>query len=165
MRQLIAIAYSDPLHAEETRLKLLKMQQEYLLELEDIVIAVKREDGKVKLQQAVNMTAAGAIQGGFLGALIGLLFLNPLLGLAIGAASGAVGGALTDVGIDDEMMTQLAESLQPGSAVLFALMHDMTVDRVIDELAGAGGMVLKTSLKHDDENALRQALAAGQATP
>jgi flagellar motility protein MotE (MotC chaperone) len=41
-----------------------KLQSEYLLDLEDAVVAVKDEKGKVKLHQAVNLTAAGAVSGG-----------------------------------------------------------------------------------------------------
>jgi uncharacterized membrane protein len=61
-----------------------KLQSEYLLDLEDAVVAVKDKKGQVKLRQAVNLTAAGAVSGGFWGSLIGLIFLNPLLGLAMG---------------------------------------------------------------------------------
>jgi uncharacterized membrane protein len=80
--------------------------------LEDAVVAVKDEKGKVKLHQALNLTAAGAASGGFWGALIGLIFLNPLLGLAVGAAAGA-SGALTDVGIDDKFMKDLIRPTYP----------------------------------------------------
>ena len=73
------------------------MQKDYLIDLEDAVVAVKDQKGKVRLHQAVNVTAAGAVSGGFRGALVGMLFLNPLLGMAMGATAGAVSGALTDV--------------------------------------------------------------------
>jgi uncharacterized membrane protein len=53
--------------AEEVRLKLRKMQKDYLIDLEDAVVAVKNEKGKVKLHQAVNLTAAGAVGGGGFG--------------------------------------------------------------------------------------------------
>ena len=45
--------------------------------LEDAVVGVKDEKGTVKLHQAVNLTATGAVSGGFWGTLIGLIFLNP----------------------------------------------------------------------------------------
>jgi len=48
-----------------------------------------------------------------------LIFLVPLVGAAIGAASGALGGWLTDVGVNDTFMKEVAESLQPGNAALF----------------------------------------------
>ena len=91
----------DQFKAEEVRLSLMKMQKDYLIDLEDAVVAVKDQNGKGRLHQAVNLTAAGAVSGGFWGSLIGLMFLNPLLGMAMGAAAGAVSGALTDVGIHE----------------------------------------------------------------
>ena len=96
MADLIVIEYDDMHQAEEVRLRLQRMQKDYLIDLADAVVAVKDEQGKVKLHQIHNLTASGAISGGFWGTLIGLIFLNPLLGMAAGAAAGAVGGALTD---------------------------------------------------------------------
>jgi len=44
-----------------------RCKKDYLIDLEDAVVAVKDEKGKVKLHQAVNLTAAGAVSGGFWG--------------------------------------------------------------------------------------------------
>lgn len=163
MSDLIVVGYDDAFKAEEVRLKLLKMQKEYLVDLEDAVVAVKDKDGKVKLRQMYHMAASGAIGGGFWGALIGLIFMMPVLGAVVGAASGAAAGALSDVGIDDDFMKKLAETLTPGSSVLFVLIRKMTEDKVLDELKGTGGKVLQTSLSHDDEAKLKDALAAASA--
>jgi uncharacterized membrane protein len=162
MSNLVVIAYDDQFKAEEVRLMLLKMQKEYLIDMEDAVVAVKDDKGKVKLHQAINLTAAGAASGGFWGALIGLIFLNPLLGLAVGATAGAVSGALTDVGIDDKFMKELAETMHAGSSVLFILVRRATPDKVLEELKGTGGKVLRTSLSHDDEAKLQEALSAAK---
>jgi uncharacterized membrane protein len=160
MATLVVIEYNDQYKAEETRLKLRKMQQDYLIDLEDAVVVVKDDKGKIKLHQAVNLTAAGAMSGGFWGALIGLIFLNPLLGMAVGASAGAVSGALTDVGINDRFMKDLAAGLPSGSSALFVLVRKATPDRVLEELKGTGGTVLKTSLSHEDEAKLQAALSA-----
>ena len=166
MADLVVIGYDDQHKAEEVRLALLKMQREYLIDLEDAVVAVKKDDGKIKLLQAYNLTAAGAVSGGFWGTLIGLLFLNPLLGMAAGAAAGAVSGALSDVGIDDKFMKQLAEELKPGNSALFVLVRKATPDKVLEEIRGFGGKVLRTSLTHDKETKLQAALdAAKEAAP
>src|SRR5262249_20920326 len=135
----------------------------YLLDLEDAVVVVKDEKGKVKLNQAVNLTATGAASGGFWGTLIGLIFLNPLLGFAVGATAGAVTGALTDVGINDHFMKELAGAMAPGSSTLFVLVRKATPDKVLEELKGTGGQVLKTSLSHEDEAKLQAALSAARA--
>ena len=160
MSNLVVIGYDDPFKAEEVRLMLRKMQKNYLIDLEDAVVAVKDEQGKVSLHQTVNTTAAGAMRGGFWGSLIGLIFLNPILGAAVGAAAGAVSGALTDVGIDDKFMKELAATMKPGSSVLFVLVRKSTPDKVLDEVKGTGGKILKTSLSHDDEAKLQAALSA-----
>lgn len=158
MSTLVVIEYDDLHKAEEVRLLLLKMQKDYLIDLEDAVVAVKDKDGKVKLNQIHNLTAAGAVSGGLWGTLIGLIFLNPLLGFAAGAAAGAVSGALTDVGINDKFMKELAESFQPGTSALFVLVRKATPDKVLQELQGMGGKVLKTSLTREDEKKLQAAL-------
>lgn len=158
MSHLIAIAFDDEFRADEVRTELLRMQREHLVELEDAVTAVRRRDGEVKLRQLYNLTAGGAVTGGFWGTLIGLLFLHPLFGMAAGAAVGAVGGALTDIGIDDRFMKELAERTSQGSSVLFVLVRQATPDKVMDELARMGGHVLYTSLSHEDERRLQAAL-------
>lgn len=159
MSTFVAIGYDDPHKALEVRLALVKLQREYLISMEDAVVAVKNDAGKIKLHQAVNLTAAGAISGGFWGSLIGLLFLNPLLGAAVGASAGAASGALTDVGINDDFMKKLADSLKPNSSVLFVLVRDMTPDKVVDEIKGFGGTIIQTSLSHEDQDKLQTALS------
>jgi uncharacterized membrane protein len=159
MSDLIAVAYDDEYKAEEVRLALIKLQKEYLIELEDAAVVVKNKEGKVQLKQAVNLTAAGAVSGSFWGMLIGVLFLNPLLGAAVGAASGAVGGAITDIGVDDEFMKQLGETLTPGTSALFVLVKKATPDKVLAEVAPYGGRVLQTSLSKAEEDQLREVLA------
>ena len=160
MANLIVIGFDDQHKAEEVRLTLLRLQREYLVDLEDAVVAVKQENGKIKLNQAVSLTAAGAVSGGLWGSLIGLLFMSPLLGAAVGAAAGAVSGSLTDIGIDDKFMKDLSEQLQPGHSALFVLVRKATPDKVLQELSGVGGTLLKTSLTHEQESKLQDALSA-----
>lgn len=163
MSTLVVVAYPSLYKAEEVRLQLLKMQKEYLLDLEDAAIAVKQDNGKVKLHQLFNLTATGAAGGGFWGLLIGLLFLNPLLGVAVGAGAGAVSGALADVGVNDTFMKDLADKLQPGSSMLFILFRNITFDKALEELKGTGGTIIQTSLSHEDEARLRAALDGEEA--
>lgn len=163
MSDLVVIVYPTEEKAEAIRHKLLSLQKEYLIELSDAVIAVKQDSGRVKLIQLINTTAVGVVSGGFWGLLIGSLFLMPLLGASLGAASGALSGALNDFGINDGFMRKLATTLKPESAALFLLIRRMTADKVLEELKGSGGTVLKTSLDHTKEQVLRDALAASPA--
>ncbi|MFC0218461.1 putative membrane protein [Pseudochelatococcus lubricantis] len=166
MSDLIFIAFPTEEKAVEVRKRLLELQQEYLIELGDAVIAVKEADGNIRLNQLLNLTATGAVSGALWGALVGLIFLNPLLGTAVGAGAGALSGKLTDVGINDEFMKEAAQALQPGTAGLFLLVRKVTGDKVLKEFEGVGGTVVSTSLDEEKETALRQALAGHvAATP
>jgi uncharacterized membrane protein len=160
MATLVVIGYENEMKAEEVRLALLKMQKEYLIDLADAVVVVRDAQGKVRLRQMYNLTAAGAASGGFWGMLVGMLFLNPLFGFAIGAAAGAVSGALRDIGIDDNFMKDLAATLKPGTAALCVLVHHMTPDKVVEEIKKFGGTVIKTNLSHEQEAKLQAALSS-----
>ena len=158
MADLIAVAFDDQSKAFDLRGRLVELQKEYLIDMGDVVVVTRNDKGKVHLHQATNLTAAGAVGGGFWGMLIGMLFLNPLFGFAVGTGAGVLSGYLSDIGIDDKFMKQIGEELTPGSAALFVLVRKATGDKVRDSLSDfAGtGTVLQTSLDKDTEEALRQ---------
>jgi uncharacterized membrane protein len=163
MSDLVVISFPNEAKAEQVRQKLIAMQKDYLIELGDAVIVVKDDKGRIKLNQLLNTTAAGAVSGTFWGTLIGLIFLIPFAGAAVGAASGVIAGALTDAGINDKWMKETATAIKPGTAALFVLVRKATADKVLERLRGEGGVVMKTSLDHTKEAALQAALAGVQA--
>ena len=158
MSNLVVVGFDDESTAFTMRAELIKMQKDYLIEMEDVVVVTKDEKDQVKLHQAVNLTASGAVGGSFWGMLIGFLFLNPLAGAAIGAGAGALGGKLSDIGINDKFMKELAETFTPGSAALCVLVRKSTPDKVLERLKGFKGKVLQTSLTKDREEELRKVL-------
>ena len=131
------------------------------IELDDLVIVERKDDGKVKLHQP-SLAGLGAASGALWGGLIGLIFLVPLFGMAIGAASGAAGGALSDTGVDDDFMKRLGEELAPGKAALIVLVRKVSADKVLPEIK-VPGTVIQTSLSNEDEQRLQQALDAARA--
>ena len=158
MSELVVIGFENETRAFEMRAELAKLQKEYLIEMEDVVVVTKDDKGKVKLHQAVNLTAAGAVGGSFWGMLIGMIFLNPLMGAAVGAGAGALSGKLSDAGISDQFMKELGETFKPETSALFVLVRKATPDKVLEQLKGFKGNVIKTSLTADKEEALRKVL-------
>jgi uncharacterized membrane protein len=165
MSDLIAVAYPDRPTAERVRTELARLTREHVIEIEDAVVATREPNGKVKLHQAVNPTGSGAAGGALWGGLIGLIFLAPLLGAAIGAAAGAAGGALTDLGIEDNFMKELGQSLPDRGAALFVLVRQVTPDKVIPRISQYGGKIIQTSLSNESEQRLQEALDATASTP
>ncbi len=162
MSKLIAITFDDHATAFELRSDLVRMQSDYLITLDDAVVVTSNDKGQTKLHQAINLTATGAVSGGWWGLLIGMIFLNPLLGTAIGVGTGALTGALSDVGIDDKFMKDVGKSLGPNHATVFVLVRDLTEDKVLEGLEKyrGKGKVFTTSLSRKDEQALRDILEA-----
>ena len=162
MSDLVVIGLENEADAFEMRAALVRLQSQYLIEMEDVVVVTRDPQGKVQLHQALNLTAAGALRGTLWGSLIGLLFLNPLLGAVVGGGTGALSGALTDIGINDQFMKDLGATLTPGTSALFVLVRKSTPDKVLEGLKGFSGKgrVLQTSLTRDKEEELRRFMEA-----
>ncbi len=162
MNGLIAIGYPNQVTANEALARLIDLQKQMIIELDDAVVVERRQDGKVKLHQASGSTAArGAAGGAMWGGLIGLIFFAPLLGMAIGAGTGALAGAATDTGVSDTFMHELGDRLAPGNAALVLLVRSATMDKVLEQMHGQyGGTLLQTSLSKEDEEALKTAATA-----
>jgi uncharacterized membrane protein len=153
---LVAIAYKDVPTAQQVASNLGEAVKAHEIELDDVVVVERKDDGKVKLHQP-SLAGAGAVGGALWGGLIGLIFFMPLLGMALGAAGGAAGGALSDAGVDDDFMKRLGEELQPGGAALILLVRKVSIDKVLPKVQ-IPGTVLQTSLSDENEQALQEAL-------
>src|SRR3954469_17202519 len=167
MSNLVAVAYPDETTAREVAQTLMDLQKEHSIELEDLAIAVRQDDGKIKLRQTFKPGASGATGGALWGGLIGLIFFMPLVGAAIGGAAGAArregapaaaAGAATDVGVDDNFMKDLGAKLQSGGAAVFVLVRQSTPDKVLPRISQYGGEVIHSSLSEDAEETLQEAL-------
>jgi uncharacterized membrane protein len=165
MAELIVIGYDTAEKADAARTELFGLSKEYLVEVGDAVIATRDADGKIKLNQMLNLWAVGAAGGSLWGLLAGFLFFNPLLGAVGGAAAGAVAAALNDYGIGDDFMRDVAGVLRPGQAALFILATRVSSERVIERLARHGGKVLRTNLDRSQEDRLRAAFGQAAAAP
>src|SRR5690348_11545255 len=163
MSELVVVGFDNPEEADRVLLKLSKLKREYLIDLEDAVVVVRDEGGKIHLKQSINLVSVGAtsgfLSGSLWGTLVGLLFLNPLAGFvvggAFGAGAGALSGSLADYGINDGFIKSVAETIPPNSSALFILVRKAQPERVLAELSGLKGKILRTSLSPDQEKKLQ----------
>ncbi|MEO9125574.1 MAG: DUF1269 domain-containing protein [Microcoleus sp.] len=157
MSDLIVIGFKDEFKADEVLLDLRKLERDYLIALEDAAIVVRNKDGKVKIKQTQELIADGAIEGGFWGLLLGVIFFNSILGI-FGLAVGALSGAMQDIGINDNFIREIGETIAPGTSAIFVLVQKSTPDKVLDDLSKFEGKVLRTSLSKEDEAKLQAVL-------
>src|SRR4051794_9068050 len=144
MSDLVAIAYKDVASARDVARNVVEAQKAHLIELDDLVVVERRENGKIKLHQPSN-TGVGALSGAAWGGLIGLIFLVPLFGMAIGAATGAAAGAASDTGVDDRFMRELGARLEDGGAALILLVRTVNAEKLLPQIK-IPGEILQTSL-------------------
>lgn len=163
MSDLIVVGFKDEFKADEVMNELRKLQSQYLVDLEDAAVVVRNQEGKVKIKQAQELVAAGAVSGSYWGILLSVIFFNPIFAL-VGAAAGALSGALSDIGIDDNFMRDLGSTIEPGTSAIFVLIRKSTPDRVLEDLSKFEGKVLRTSLSKEDEAKLQAALTKTPAT-
>lgn len=158
MADLIVLGFSDKEKAEAVMRLAKDLSRQELLDLEDSAVAWRTADGKMHVHQTYSTTAAGAAGGALWGTLFGLLFLMPVFGAAVGAATGAIAGKLSDIGMNDGFVKEVAATLEPGRAAVFALVRSSTPDRVRDALRPFQPTVIRTSLTKEREEDLVAAL-------
>jgi uncharacterized membrane protein len=172
MSELVVVGFKDAEEADRVLFRLNKLKKAHLMDLEDAVVVIRDEAGKVHLKQSINLTAAEGfafVSGSLWGALVGLLFLHPIagfvLGGAIGASARALSGSLSDYGIDDDFIKSLGETIPVNSSALFILVCKAEPEKILAEFSSVKGKVLRTSLSPEQEKKLREALADSTTAP
>lgn len=160
---VIALQFREPLMAQEALLAAVRLRSKDRLGLEDAAIVAKDEGGKVRIQQTRDLDAVqGASSGLWLGVLAGLFVPGGvLIGGALGAALGGLWAKLRDIGIADDRMKELGESLPAGHAALFMLVRDAHRFHAMAELRRFPATLLYDTLGEADHDAVVEALAAG----
>src|ERR1700722_14084343 len=161
MSDLIVIGYPDEARAMEVWDELVKLQNDYLVDLEDAAIVRRDKNGKLHVTTPAHHAVAwGTFSGLFWGVLIGLLFLWPLAPL-VGVAGGIMGaalGAAGDLGIKEDFKQRVQDLVQPGTSAIFVIARKITPDKFEEALRPYGGTVLRTSLSREQEEELMKSL-------
>ena len=159
MKNLVVLAFENEYTAEQVKARLLELQNQGLIILDDLVVVIRHSDGRSEVKQARTVATGAALGGAFWGMLIGLLFLSPILGAAIGAGIGAVVGHYRDLGVDEKFMKEVGSALKPGTSGVFFLTSQVTADRVVENLKEYHPTVIRTNLTSEQEARLRQAFS------
>src|ERR1700691_1756095 len=161
MSDLIFICYADEATAQKVWKDLVKLQHDYLVDLEDAAIIRRDQKGKLHITTPAHHAVAwGSFSGLFWGVLIGLLFLFPLAPL-VGVAGGIMGaalGAAENLGIKDDFKQRVQDMLEPGTSAILVILRKATYDKFVEALRPYGGTILRTSLPHEAEEQLMKIL-------
>jgi uncharacterized membrane protein len=169
MRGLVVVGFQGTHRAAEVLGQLLELNASWTtdLNLHDAVAVYRARDGRLRVDESVQVTSAeGAVSGGLVGALIGSLLAAPFTGGASTAAAAAVlgTGAVTfgatgavigheeaadlkaRYGISEEFVQQVGGVVQPGQSALFVMATAFDPQDVASRFRGYGGTILYTDL-------------------
>lgn len=164
---LVAIVFDTIGRADEVLVNVTNLVREGVLGVTDAVVIMKDASGRGRVRQTVEITPGrGAIIGGWLGLFAGL-FAGPAAPLVIagGAAAGALYGKLTDRGLDDGWIKDMATWLQPEHSALLLLGHVNDKAVALRELGRYEGRVVATDLPTWARAELEAALAEHRVEP
>jgi uncharacterized membrane protein len=164
MTDMVVLSFDGVDTASNARNRLIELNNQFLLRLDQAVEVVRTPDGQVKIKEEPRLTGLGAVGGAFWGLLIGLIFFIPAAGFLVGTASGAIAGHFAKAGITKEYMQQIQSAIQPGQSALFILADNVKLDRVIPMMTEYHPKVLRTSLSTDQEAKLREAFGGSTKT-
>lgn len=147
--ELVVVTFDEADKAGEARRLLKNLTDKSDIELRDIAVLVKEQNGKTTLKETADVDAKqGALFGAVVGGLIGLLGgpAGVVLGAAAGAATGRVTADRIDRGFSDEYLEKIQGALQPGSSALVTLVESKSVDNVAEALADLNGQLVRQQL-------------------
>ena len=120
MSYLTVITFDDEQQAGLVRESIGQLEDTGNISLDDSVVIVKDQKGKIHIKNEMDRgVAVGAVGGSLIGLMITSIFF-PLAGLVIGAVGGALVGKSLGDHVDKGFVKQVTGSMQPGSSAIFS---------------------------------------------
>lgn len=162
--QLLAAIYPDREHAKTIFDMLHQMHRATRIDLVDSALVTRSRDGKVKIEETKELTAAkGARRGAIITGVLGLIYPPSLIGsVLVGGAAGAIAGRARDTGIKHPQLQEIADRLEPGKAAVIALTGDASTVRVQGALEGYEGALIVRALDDEALKELYKAAGTGE---
>ncbi len=159
MSNIIVITFDNEDEAKQVRESLKKVDRGGYLSLDDSAVVVRDQAGKYHVHNELDRgVKVGALGGGLLGLLLGVVFA-PIGALLLGAAAGGLIGSSFDLGISKRFIKDVEASMDPGTSAIFFIVRDADPTMALSSLKPYKGEVYHTSLDPDDEEHLRKILS------
>ncbi len=144
MDKILVIVFDSESKAYEGSRALQDLQNEGSIWLYAKAVIARDASGKVEVKQAGDTGPVGTAVGLLTGILIGLI--GGPVGLAIGASAGTLGGLAYDVanvGVSEDFLNEVGQSLKPGKAAVVAEVWEEWVLPADTRMEALGGVVFR----------------------
>jgi uncharacterized membrane protein len=149
---IIIVTWHDMERADKALEGLRSWQKEGLVDVKDAVVVRKDEAGEIKIEETQEFTASrGAVAGGVAGAVIGLMIGGPIGGALLGGAAGALVAKKVDIGVSNDTIEAVSESMENASSAILAQLKDANKDALAAAIRQSGGKLHELSISDDAE--------------
>ena len=154
MTHTFVVVTFDDMDKADQMLKIMKdLEHERKLTLDDAAILVKNEEGELRVKDLGEFTAKrGAVTGGVAGLVVGTILGGPIGGVILGAAAGAFAGNKMDLGISNDKIEAVGESMEQAGSAFFAKIEAADMELLTIVLKQSGGTLHELTV--DDETVL-----------
>lgn len=129
--QVVIAAFRDEQSANKVLEELKQAKKQGLIEIRDAAVLTKDMQGKLHIKDTKDWGfGKGALAGGVVGVVAGLLAGPVGWGLLGGALIGGVAAKMADGGFDNKRLEQLGAKLTPGSSAIVAVIDHIWVAQV-----------------------------------
>ncbi len=163
MTALTVVRFPTADDAEPMLHTLQSLQQQQMIKIQDaarVVWPPGAERPEIKHLPELNFVDRSILDDAFWRLLFGLIFFAPLLTLTANGSSGALVSQFADYGLDDDFIKRVRDKVTEGTAALFLLSGDDTLDRIVDAGADMTFEIIATNLSRAEEERLRETFAA-----
>jgi len=149
--EVVLAAFNDEDAAEKALGQLKQAKKERLIGIRNAAVLWKDDKGKLHFKETADMRGGkGAVIGGVIGGVVGLVFPPSILAsAAVGAAIGGFSAKLHDAGFPDDRLREVGKGLKPNTSALIAVIEDVWVREVEDELKQYGADVVTEAVRAD----------------
>lgn len=159
---IIVLTFEDTKAGNEALKSLKHWQKEKQIEIGDAAVIVKDDKGKLKVKDTEDFTTKrGAVFGGMAGVTVGFMVGGPIGGLLLGAAAGALAGKKIDLGLPDDKIKAIGESMHNSSSAIIAEIKSGNMDLIAAAIRKSDGTLHEFTVSDDAQWDLNDAMAKG----
>ena len=158
---VIVMTFEDIRSADKVLVVLESMKSEKIFDLSDAVVLIKDGEGRLQIDETREFTAEkGALTGGIAGLVIGTLLGGPIGGVLLGAAGGALAGRVVDLGIPDEKIRQVGQSMEVATSAILLEVKSGDPQNLVSAMEESGGELFELSLSEEAQKQLQEHAAS-----
>jgi uncharacterized membrane protein len=162
---IVIVTFEDMTSANQVLAELKQLQKDKTIELADAVTVVKDETGEIKVSETTDFSRRrGAVTGGAIGLVIGIVVGGPLVALLLGAGAGSLLAKKIDLGVSKDKIQAVSDSMNNSSSAIFLQVKQVKDNGILGALMREhDGTVHEIELTDEHEEVLEAALTDTEA--